>query len=370
MLTQMQVLALHRSLRDERVLSVYIDGSATDPAIQRVWRLQLDHSIADLRKWLDGSPHDERMQFERCVRSLDAATAGFDPGIGSPGWAAFITGDGVREAHPLPVPAPTLAVWSTGACLAPYVRALKENRPVVVVVADARKASIYQYRVGKLERVETVHAHHAIERAAHMGTPPRRGFHIGTRGPAGHDTAQRALLSGRDHMLAETVERVGALARDDGWILIGGIKRVVARLMERLAPIAAHRVREVGSLDVHASEADVAEVARVGASTLRNEFDAQRLDEIANEAGAHGSGALGPSNVRLALDTACVRELYVTHRYVEDHVDEAEVAVRIALDQDAAIEEISGEAAERLDEFGGMAAGLRFRPAMMDSVPV
>jgi hypothetical protein len=370
MLTQMQVLALHRSLRNERVLSVYIDGSATDPAVQRAWRLQLEHSIADLRKWLDGSPQNERAQFERCVSLLDAAIAGFDPGIGSPGWAAFITSAGVREAHPLPVPAPTLAVWSTGPSLAPYVRALKENHPVVVVVADARRATIYQYRVGKLDRVETVRAHHAIDRPTHMGTPARQGFHVGTRGTAGHDSAQRELLSGRDRMLAETVDRIGALAGDDGWILVGGIKRVVARLMEQLAPIATHRAREVGSLDVHASEAIVAEVARVGASALRNEFDARRLDDIANEAGAHGSGALGPSSVRLALDNACVRELYVTHGYVENHAAEAEAAVRIALEQDAAIEEVSGKAAERLDKLGGMAAGLRFRPAMMDSVPV
>ena len=43
MLTQAEVLTLHRSLSSERVLSVYIDGSAADPAEQRSWRTQLDH---------------------------------------------------------------------------------------------------------------------------------------------------------------------------------------------------------------------------------------------------------------------------------------------------------------------------------------
>jgi hypothetical protein len=56
-----------------------------------------------------------------------------------------------------------------------------------------------------------------------------------------------------------------------------------------------------------------------------------------------------------------VRDLYVTHRFLEDHAAEAERAIRAALDQDASVEEVSGQAAERLNEHGGMAVGLRFR---------
>jgi len=168
-------------------------------------------------------------------------------------------------------------------------------------------------------------------------------------------------------MLADTVERVDVLAGYDGWILIGGIKRVVARLAQQLEPIAPHRVLELASLDVHASEADITEAARTGVSTLRDAFDAQRIDEIAEHAGAHGLGVIGPADTRQALDQGCVRELYVTHRYLEAHGAEAEAAVRFALDQDALVEEVSGSAAARLDQHGGMAAGLRFRPATMES---
>jgi hypothetical protein len=40
---------------------------------------------------------------------------------------------------------------------------------------------------------------------------------------------------------------------------------------------------------------------------------------------------------------------------------DAEEAVRQALDQGASVEQVAGEAAEKLDEHGGVAARLRYR---------
>lgn len=364
MLTRTQLADLHRSLAAERVLSVYIDGTATDPA-NRQWRLQLDNSLTDLRTWLEGSPHAEREQFNRCVERLTENLNTLPVGIGAPGWAAFITKDGVRDAHHLPVPVSTLAAWSTGPCLAPYVRALKESRSVVVAVTDATKADLYHYRLGRLELLETVSAHHVIREAPHMSAPPRQGFHRGTGGPPGRDAAQRSLLAGRDRMLAEAADRITERAGAASWIILGGIKREVAHLADRLAPAAPDRVLELHTLDVHASEAEIADAARTGASTLRNAFDATRIETIVGLAAAHGLGVLGPGDTRVALAQASVRELYLTRSYLREHASETEDAIRAALDQDASVEEVSGPAAALLDKHGGLAAGLRFRPAVI-----
>jgi hypothetical protein len=246
------------------------------------------------------------------------------------------------------------------------MRALKERRPVVVIVADARKASIHRYHLGKADRVDVLRAQHSVDQAEHMGSPPRQGFHTGTRGTAGRDAAQRALLQGRDRMIAEAVDRAQELAGEDGWILVGGIKRVAARLAQLLELLAPGRVTEVGSLDIHSSEAVIAEVARTRASELRDVEDYRRLAEILDLAGAHGLGAVGPADTRLALEQASVRDLFVTRRYLEDHAAEAERVIRIALNQDAFVEEVSGRAAERLNQHGGMAAALRFRASGME----
>src|SRR5689334_23311616 len=158
MLTHAELVALYRSLRNRRVLSVYIDGSTTDPAIQRSWRLQLEHGLDDLRRWLDGSSRAEHVELEQCISLLETRITDFGAGVGSPGWAAFITSDRVHYARRLPASVPTLAVWSNGPCVSPYVRSLKECRPVIVVIADAKHTTLYRYRFGTLERVERVRA--------------------------------------------------------------------------------------------------------------------------------------------------------------------------------------------------------------------
>jgi len=120
------------------------------------------------------------------------------------------------------------------------------------------------------------------------------------------------------------------------------------------------------TFDVHSSEAEITEAARAGASTLRDAFDANRLADIVELAGAAGVGVVGAVDTRWALDRASVRDLYVTRHYLDERAAEAEDAVRSALDQDASVEEVSGSAARQLDRAGGIAAGLRFRPATVE----
>ena len=361
MLTRAQLVTLHRSFRNEHVLSVFIEGSATDPASQRAWRIALDHHLNELREWDADSSHDEREQLERCIQLFEEELAALPGGVATSSWVAFIVAGRLRQAHYLLAPVSTLAVWQTGLCVAPYMRALKEARPVVVAVADARKVQLHLYCVGQLDRVETIRAHHVIDRPSHMGAPPTQGYHSGTRGSAGRDTAQRSLLAGRDRMLAEASDAIQLLAGSDGWIVLGGIPRVIARLAHQLSAVAPHRLLELAALDVHASEAQIAEAARSSASALRNAADARRLAEIADLAEAGGTGAIGAAATEKALEQSCVHELYLTHRYLEDFPPDAEDAVRAALDQDALVEEVSGAAAGWLDEHGGVAAHLRYR---------
>lgn len=365
MMTLSQLSALHRSLKDELVLSVYIDGTATDFAIQHLWRTQLDNALTDIREWLAGSRHAERENFEKCTLLLGQTLAPFTRAFGAPGFVAFITRHGVATSHTLPVPVPTLAVWSTGPAIAPYMRALKETRPVIVILADSSRAELFEYHVGRVERLDTVRSHHVVEPLSHMGAPPRQGFHTG--GTTGKDAAQRSLLEDRDQMIEEVVKRALASSEENGFIMVGGIKGVAKRIVAQLGASVGDRAIELKPLDIHASNAQIADAVRAASSELRASFDTRRIAEIADEAAAGGLGALGPEETRLALEQASVRDLYLTHKYLEDHAAEAEDAVRAALDQHASVEEVSHEAAENLQRVGGMAAGLRFRPATLEN---
>jgi hypothetical protein len=262
-----------------------------------------------------------------------------------------------------------VAAWSTGACVAPYIRALKENRPILVAVVDSTKARISRYVEGAVQPVETVERKATVDQPYHMSSPPRTGFHSGTRGRAGTDAAQKEDQNATDRMLAETAFRIGALATDGAWIVIGGIPVVATAALAQLAPDAAARATRAEHLDVHATDAQVAECARESASRLRDAEDLRRIDEAISAASSGGAGAIGIVETQRALELAQVRELFITQKFLENQAADADAAVRRAMDEGAIVEHVSGEAAARVDALGGMAARLRYAPPREASWP-
>ena len=140
----------------------------------------------------------------------------------------------------------------------------------------------------------------------------------GTRGTTGHDMAQqRALLKGRDRMLADTAARVAELADGDSWVVLGGIKRETSQLEGELASIAPHRVITLPSLDVHASEAEIAVGARAGAAELagRGRRQTRRRDRRERRRRTD-SERWAPQRRNTRWSRRVSATLYVTDRYV------------------------------------------------------
>ena len=133
--------------------------------------------------------------------------------------------------------------------------------------------------------------------------------------------------------------------------------------MQELNEVAAGRVRQLGSLDVHATPAEITTAVQQGASQLRDDLDTQRIGDMVEREQPIGLAVVGRTATDRALQQKRVRELYLTHGFLEDHMRDAEDAVRDALDQGAAVEEVERLAAEQLDRHGGIAARLRYRLA-------
>lgn len=360
MLTYKNLADLAQALAGRTVLSVYVNGEERDPAKRRRWRIDLRHSLDDIESWLKGSSHADREAFAACRRMLMERFETARGMLLSPGWAAFFTTDGEYHSGPVPAAVPTMAAWSTGPCLTPYVRALKEARAVLVVVIDSRRARLYRYAERKVTLVETVRARTVLDHPSHMSAPPRPGFHTGTRGATGADQAQRELRNGTTHMLAEVLEKVSQLAADSEWVVVGGIPEVAKAFLSRLPADMKGRAAQAERLDVHAKRSEVADVARETASQLRDAKDLQRIDEIHGGAARNGRGVIGSVDTRGALTQGRAREIYFTLRFLEQHAAAAEEIVQLALGNHAQVEQVSGQAAMRLDEAGGVAARLRY----------
>jgi hypothetical protein len=362
MLTYADLVQLERQTRDQTVLSVYLNGEGADSITRSRWQADLRHSLDDVATSLRDASHDVREDFAARRRLLEERVETFRGEIGTPGWVTFLDTGGVRHESSVHGPVPTMAVWSTGACVAPYIRVLKESRPVVIAVVDSRHARLYRYVNHEVELVERLEADLDFEVPGYMSRPAAQGFHTGTRGQTGTDAARDALQKEMERMLTTARARIEALAGDDGWIVVGGIPTVATAAVTRLSQALESRAMQA-DLDINATKAQVTTCARESASRLRNTHDLARIREIIAAAEANGVGVIGGVDTMRALDEGRARTLYFTLRYLEGDASELEAAVRSAFDHGTGVEHVSGEAAEVLDGVGGIAAGLRYVPS-------
>jgi hypothetical protein len=369
MLTLMELGELARSLRDERLLSVYVDGRVSDPAARNAWRTRLDGELRALRRSLDDAPRADREAFDRAATHLLDQLA-LDGGPAGPAWVAFAGGDGVRYAGSLPTSVPARVEWTTGPCIAPYLCALKQQRPVLAAVVNSRRTSLHRYQEGTVEALGTIEAEWHGGPPSHMGDAPRLGFHPGTRGAAGTDEAERRRLAAIATMAATTAKRLAALAGRDAWIVLGGTPEPLGALQKALPASLVDRTLVVPSLHDGASEAMVRRAAEEGASLLRTLHDLVDVDELFERYGAAGLAVVGPEATRRALDDGSVQSLVLTQGFLTTHADVAEATVRAALEQRAEVADVGGAAGERLDRHGGgIGARLRFTRSQRAAAP-
>lgn len=366
MLNHAELSKLEQALRDQMVLTIYVNGEVADVAARAQWRTELRNALDTIESSLAESTHAEREDFKTTRVLALQEVDGYTPGDGAPGWMGLFTPGEVHLAGVLPATVPTIATWSQGANLAPAIRTLKEARPVLIAVVDSAEVRVYRY-VDRAITLEDSFAREAkVDQPYHMGRPAPQGFGSGTRGRPGAEAAQRELRKARDVMLAEAATRLNQMAGDDAWVLIGGIDVVASALQGKLEKKLADRSAVV-SLDVHDSEARLAELAREQASRLRAAEDLKRVEEVLAANAAGGTGAVGLRDIDRALLNGQVHELYLTTSFVNEHADEAVSAIRRAFDESATVEHVSGDAAEKLDAAGGIAARLRFTIAPASS---
>lgn len=359
MLTHAELTNLEQALRERTVLSVFINGEVNDNAARTQWRTELRNALDVIEASLTEATHAEREDFAKARKLAENTVQGFTPGNDAPGWMGLFTADEVHFASTVAVPVPTVVTWTLGANVAPAVRVLKEARPVLLVVADAVHARIYRYVDRAIALAHSTDRDPKVDKAYYTSRRNSQGFSSAVRGEPGTDAAQRELRNATDLMLKEVSGKISELAGEDAWVLIGGIDVVAAALHGSLEKRLVHRSAVV-PLDVHDSETTLAAIAREHASRLRVAEDLRQVEGVLSAHAAGGTGAVGLKDIDQALLNGQVNELFVTSSFLKEHPEEAVSAIRRAFDVSASIEHVSGDAAEKLDAAGGIAAKLRF----------
>ena len=363
MLARSALLEIERSLRGAFVLSAYVDRSELDIAKRDEWRVRLSNEAAALERLVIGASHAEQESLRKCIEHLFDGLARIRGHNGAHSWVAFVTAAGIAHTALLPTPVRTQLMWGTAISIGPYLRAIDDARPVIVVHADSVHADVYRCVAGELHALHSFRAHHPVMPPSHMGDAPSRGFHSGARGDTGHDQAQRSLLAGTRRLLRDTCEYVTRAAEADAWIVIAGGPQTARALADDVSALLPGRVWCARGVDIHASPAELIEAAKRAATELRDAADERRVAELLAEREPVGLGVAGTRRVREKLNDRQIQEMFVTSTWADSHAMEMEDVIRAASDQGARVTEVSGPAGALLDARGGVAASLRYRVA-------
>lgn len=362
MLTRDRLADLYRELKQEKVLTVYVDGAEKDPASRRVWRRRLLQELEREEHRLHFKESKNKEAFttakDLVLKDLDA----FDSFLPGKGYVAFASAQGVRHSETLPVQVPTLVRWEEGPRISPYIRGLKQLRPMVTALVDGRRARIFRYRVGEAKEIADLRADTFMGDISESASSPRAGKTSGSRGVTGTDTAKKLLDLGTEKMLKEARDLVTHHATYDGFVLLGGENETVAALRPMLSGLNDSRILENSSLWVDMTAAEVKEATREGASALSRRRQTELMDQVQEQAYSRGNGSLGGAETVKALDAGSVDILILSRGFVDANPDYADSCVAKAFEQGADVRVFGSVPSERLDEMGGgIGARLRFR---------
>jgi hypothetical protein len=362
MLTRDKLAEFYQELQEEKVLTVYVDGVGKDPAQRKVWRRRLAHELEReehrLYKENPGEVDAFKSAEERLLKELDGVEA-FLP---KKGWVGFVTSESIRHSEDLPVQVPTLARWASGPRVAPYIRGLKQLRPMVVALVDSRRSRIFLYQEGVVKEVEDLRADTFLGDLMDPAAPRRAGHESGSRGGTATDAAQKYLEDGMNRMLKRVKEVCTDLIQPDGFLLLGGDHEAVAHLRPMLSRHLDRRTLENPSLFVEMSLPEVKSAAAEGASTLSKYRQSGLLEQITEQAHSGGNGSLGAEETVKALREGRVDILALSRGFVEANAELADLCVTDAFHQGADVRVFSGDPAAQLDAVGGgVGARLRYR---------
>jgi hypothetical protein len=359
MLNQQEIIGLHEMIGGGKALSVYLAASEENPAERRGWRVRFEAMIRELEGSLQGADESEVEAFGRAVELLDQELSGFSGQIPGRGWVGFATPVRVLYAGTSAAPMPDLARWSEELHIAPYIRALKQSRPVIVALADQRRARIHRYQFGALEREAVLHASFAAEEDDARGSK-RASTRSGLRGEPRTDAVQRAREISTQRLARELVEHLTRARDRDALLVLGGSLEMTASVQRQLADRSRDAALELSDINADATEAEIREAVDAAASEMSADLQEELVAQVIDATRSDGRACLGRERTERALQIGAVDTLLVSRTVGRNDPDLANRLFWTALEQGATVEEVANEAAAALDREGGIGARLRF----------
>ena len=334
MLTHVMLRALERAMRDEFVLSVYLDGGGSDVGSRTQWRTLLDREVHAIAAALPaGVDRGSAPAFSRALGNLRRLIPQAPTGaLGVPGWVGFATASETIHIEATPRRLTTGIWWGHGMRVGPYLRVLRASHNALAVLVDGRAARLFRCRAGEATLIDRFHSY---------GEP--------ALSPGEWESADLQVRVGRERMLDQLAARIVEVNTPDEFIVVGGAPVAARAAVDRLAPLLRERVLLAGTL--HRSTTDH-ELYRAVQDAIDEVMRGREHAEARNAVegrGGYDVAELGYLAVQEALATGAVRRVLVSEQFLEGRPDDAESVIRLAADHDARPVLVEPPASQLLD---------------------
>jgi peptide chain release factor subunit 1 len=362
---------LGRFRSPQRVLSIYLSFEPSGGE-----RRDIHAALEDALVSLEGQSLDERSR-ARLAEEGELAKAYLQRGFALHGRSVIIFSCKPRklwEVFQLQVPVHPLARFSDRPAVAPLAALLDAHERYAVVLADKDRARILHVYLGQVE--------HEIDVADGYPGRSRKGGWSEARYSRHRETHLHAhLLRAMEQLLDE--ERRHPFDR----LVVGGPDEARSAFLAVLPRSLRSRVAGTFAAEQFRSDFDVVERVRAIEETAHGKAKVHEVSDLLDTARAGGPAVLGWDETLQALGEgrvhrlvlvdgaaqagrtcaaghfACVESLSacpLCGKPLEAAIDLQEWAVRRALDTDATIESVQGEAADALATGGAIGALLRY----------
>lgn len=362
MLTHDGLLESHRELANAPVLSVYVDGNQHDPAERSTWRLQLEHGLAEARRSLAAAGPEEIASFDAAARWVEHELKGFDAFLPDKAFVAFATADRLAYGETVSVRMPNLVRWARGIAVTPYVRGLKQERPVVVTLLDSQRARVFLYQDGAVRETDDLRADTFVGDLTDSGASNRGAVVTGQRGETSTDAGRRYLQVAAERLVKELARVVAQRAGDHGFVVVGGTAEMETWLRDALPRGLDGRVSIEPSLQVEMTESEVREAVGASASEFTRRWQMELVQLLFDQARAGLRATMVDRDTERAIEELRVDSLLLSRTRTRTDPVDADCMIGMAFAGRAHVEEVAGAAGELLDrEWEGIASRLRFR---------
>ena len=289
------------------VLSVYL-SLEPGPGTLRSIPTRLKDMLSEIKEDADELARDQRMSLRSDIEALSKSSTSFASDLGR-GVAIFkSSGAGIDEHIGLPGPVRDRAVVDVYPYLRPLEAMLDHYRRFCVAVVDARFASIFRFRMDRLESWEEM-------RSSAIGEEDFRKANYG--GFSGYD--ERRVRAHADELLVRHYREIATRLDDlfdekPGYdlLIVGGPEVHAAGVVDALPPPLTKCLAGTFVIDPHTmTAATVLEHSKRVAESYETDEQERLLTRLIDAAASRGAAVIGLDRSTEATNARAVETLVV-----------------------------------------------------------